>query len=161
MHSPFMCSPVVRRITRHLTLPVSLFRIQPKLPVMLRDYDTQMALKRTSFDLKLHQGLYMPATGDEFIGPNGMSLRPATPKMLDVLRNFKGTPRVYAMHEGLALPEGLVILHEHSDHYSLQTTVPIALSEYHARVTAFLQTLPNVTKDEFLAQMEDENDQDN
>ena len=141
--------------------PVTLLRIQPKLPVTLRDYDTQMKLERSSFDLKLVNGLYMPAVGNAFSGPNGMSLRPSTPKMHEILRSFKGSPRIYTLHEGLVLPEGLVILHEHSDHYSLQTTVPIALDEYCSKLTKFLQLLPSQSREAFFAQLEDENDQDN
>ena len=37
-----------------------------------------------------------------------------------LLSSHPGEPRVYRLHMGLVLPEGLVVLHEHTDHYSMQ-----------------------------------------
>ena len=148
-------------VTRFVQLPRTLYRIQPKLQVSLRSFEAQQAKKRTSYDLKLHDGLVLPAQGDTFIGPNGMSLRPMGPKMVEILKGFKGNPRVYALLEGMTLPEGLIVLHEHSDHYSMQTTKPITLDELNEKMTQLLSTVTSVTRDEFLAQLEDEDDQDN
>lgn len=143
-------------------LPLTLFRIQPRLPVALRDYDTQMAKGRTSFDLKLHNGSVMPVKeGSAFEGPNGMSLRPRGDKMTSILQGYKGSPRVYSMHEGLTLPGPLVVYHEHTDHYSMQTSEPISLAEFDKLLSDFLASLPSVTKEQYLAQLEDEDDQDN
>jgi hypothetical protein len=60
---------------RFQRLPLSLFRIQAGPTVSLRDYDTQMAKNRLSYDLKLHGNLVLPMQGDVFHTPNGMSLR--------------------------------------------------------------------------------------
>jgi hypothetical protein len=59
-------------------LPLTLYRIQPRLPVALRDFQTQKGLGRSSFDLKLHDDkvVAMPNDTVEFHTPNGMSLRP-------------------------------------------------------------------------------------
>ncbi len=53
-------------------------------------------------------------------GPNGMSLRPDGPTMRRTLEAFKGTPIIFSFLVGLQLPKGLVLLHEHTDHFSLQ-----------------------------------------
>jgi hypothetical protein len=56
-----------------------------------------------------------------------MSLRPSTEKMHAILKEFRAPPRVYHLPNGLELPKHFVIFHEHSDHYSLQTTEPVTL----------------------------------
>jgi hypothetical protein len=146
---------------RFTQLPVTLFRIQAKPQVNLRDFAEQISKGRTSYDLKTVSGLVLPMEGDKFHTPNGMSLRPKSDKMLDILRDFKGSPRVYCLHEGMNLPEGLVVIHEHSDHWSLQTSTPISLPDLNNKMTALLATTVNVTKEQFLAAQEDEEDQDN
>ncbi len=46
----------------------------------------------------------------------------------EVVRNFRGTNiTVYVLPEGTPLPPSLTLLHEHSDHYSLQCTEPVSL----------------------------------
>lgn len=152
----------VKPMPRYTRLPLTLFRIQPHLPVALRDYDTQVAKGRQSFDLKLHSGMIMPIAKDgPFEGPNGMSLRPVGEKMIEILEGFKGEPRIFTLEKGLVLPELFAIYHEHSDHYSMQPTKPISLSDYNKALTAFLKTLPSVSRDEFLAQLDELNDQNN
>eukprot|EP00933_Yihiella_yeosuensis_P066516 TRINITY_DN7081_c0_g1_i1.p1 TRINITY_DN7081_c0_g1~~TRINITY_DN7081_c0_g1_i1.p1 ORF type:complete len:186 (+),score=29.33 TRINITY_DN7081_c0_g1_i1:164-721(+) len=147
---------------RYTQLPITLYRIQPRLPVKLRDYETQMAKGRTSFDLKLHDGLIkpMPEVGP-FHTPNGMSLRPGTQKMEEVLRDFRGEPTIYRMHEGMTLPEGLVVFHEHTDHYSMQTTQEISLEDYNMKLTNFLESLPSQSRQEYFDWLDDLDDQDN
>lgn len=75
---------------RYTTLPITLFRIQPRLPVSLRDHAVQMAKNRQSYDLKLHNNLVKPMPVGPFHTPNGMSLRPAGEKMVSILREFRG-----------------------------------------------------------------------
>ena len=146
---------------RFTQLPISLYRIQAKPQVKLRDFAEQMALGRTSYDLKTVNGLVMPMEGDTFHTPNGMSLRPNGPNMISILQNFKGSPRVYALPVGMTLPKGLVAIHEHSDHWSLQTSEPIPLPDLNNKLTDLLATTISVTKEQFLAAQEDEDDQDN
>lgn len=143
-------------------LPVTLYRIQNGLSVQLRDFETQLLKGRSSFDLKLHDSLVLPVEpGSPFSTPNGMSWRPAGDKMLGVLSGFKGSPIVFRMHEGMSLPDGLIAYHEHSDHWSVQTTVPIPLPELNQKLTELLAGLPRQSREEFFAQYEDEDDQDN
>lgn len=87
-------------------------------------------------------------------GPNGCSLRePLSPTFQEVVRNFRGPnilvyiikaglaspyyffplahwliSRCVSIYAGTRLPPDLTILHEHSDHFSLQCTRPMALN---------------------------------
>lgn len=104
--------------------PIVLYRIQGGEKVSLREHSEQVKLKRTSFDLKLGaDGLVHPATGENFIGPNGASLRPGGFVFGEIVANFRGPRmRIIEIPAGVDLPKELVLLHEHSDHYSLQTS---------------------------------------
>jgi hypothetical protein len=146
---------------RFTQLPISLYRIQVKPKVNLRDFDVQMAKGNSAYDLKTVDGMVLPMEGNTFHTPNGMSLRPNTMTMLNVLENFRGSPRVYALHAGTTLPDGLVVIHEHSDHYSLQTTKPIPLPDLNDKITDLLDSCISVTKEQFLAEQEDEDNQNN
>ena len=147
---------------RFVLLPITLFRVQPRLPVSLRDYDTQMANGRTSYVLKTYNSIVRPMPADSpFHTPNGMSLRPSGEKMAAILREFRGDPQVYRMQEGTFLPSGLVVFHEHSDHYSLQVSEEMSLSDFNARLTDYLKSLPRVSRDAWLAAYDDVDDQDN
>jgi hypothetical protein len=143
-------------------LPMTLYRIQARLPVNLRDFEIQHQKGRSSFDLKSVNGIVHPMPpNSSFHTPNGMSLRPVGENMLRILQEYKGEPRIYRIHEGLLLPSGLIVYHEHTDHWSLQTSEPIALAAFNEKLTAFLETLPSQTRQQFLEQLEDEEDQDN
>lgn len=146
---------------RFAQLPITLYRIQAKPNVNLRDWGDQMSKGRTSYDLKTVDGMVMPMEGDTFHTPNGMSLRPSSERMVEILKNFRGSPRVYALPVGTILPEGLVVFHEHSDHYSMQTTVPVPLPVFNDQLTKFLSGCVSVTKEQFLEAQDDEDDQDN
>ncbi|KAH8829543.1 hypothetical protein DL96DRAFT_1668929 [Flagelloscypha sp. PMI_526] len=127
-------------IGRYNHVPTELARVQSGRKVSLRDYEIQRALKRFSYDLKLHNGLVLPADGPNFIGPNGCSLRePLSPTFQEVVRNFRGRDIVISvLKEGTPLPSTLTILHEHSDHYSLQCTQPMTLDDLNAELTGFI-----------------------
>ncbi|KAJ3288515.1 hypothetical protein HDU79_004789 [Rhizoclosmatium sp. JEL0117] len=148
---------------RYTTFPITLFRIQQKLPVSLRDHAIAMAKNRQSWDLKRHapNNLVLPMEGSTFHTPNGMSLRPLGPKMIDILEKFKGDPTVYRMQENLKVPEGMVLIHEHSDHYSMQVAEPMSLEAFNGKLTRFLETLPKQTKQQFLDEWYDEEEGDN
>lgn len=145
------------RVIRYNVFPMTLYRIQPSLPVKLRDYDTQTKLGRTSFDLKLHDGLVLPTTKDTFEGPNGMSLRPDGRNFERIIRDFRGEPVIYSIIGGTATPDGLVLLYEHTDHYSLQVSRPMPLPEFNERLTEFLKLCPTMTRENYLKGLEDEN----
>ena len=148
---------------RYTRVPLTLYRIQSSPIVNLRDRASQFARRRQSFDLVVHDdGLVHPMAGDRFHTPNGMSLRPPGDTMRRIIEQFKGKDaRVYRLQEYMELPKGLVILHEHTDHYSLQTSEPIPLADLNKKLTDFLGSLPSQTKQEWIEQYDDEDDQDN
>ena len=61
---------------------------------------------------------------------------------------------------GLAIPDGFVVLHEHSDHYSLQVTRPVPLAVLNGRLTKLLESLPQQTGEQYLAERASDDDQD-
>mmetsp|Transcript_40402 Transcript_40402/g.84077 ORF Transcript_40402/g.84077 Transcript_40402/m.84077 type:complete len:159 (-) Transcript_40402:201-677(-) len=158
-----MASSGAKQLVRKFTkLPKTLYRIQARLPVKLRDYETQMAKGRASFDLKIHaDGLVHPAHGDEWIGPNGMSLRPATDTMLGILEDWKGEPTIFRLNEGMQLPNNLIVIHERDDHWSMQTREPTTLESLNQTLTELLEDAPTQTREQFQEQMDDLDDQDN
>lgn len=148
---------------RFTVLPVTLFRIQPKLPVELRDHATQMAKQRTSFDLKTYteKKLIRPMEGDKFHTPNGLSLRPKGQTMAQILTEFRGSPTIFCIQAGTPLPERCVLLHEHTDHYSLQVAEEMPLDEFNTILNEYLKKHPIITKKAWLEAWNDPDDQDN
>ncbi|KAF8526617.1 hypothetical protein BU17DRAFT_62106 [Hysterangium stoloniferum] len=130
--------PLIARYTKEV--PVDLARVQSGRNVRLRDYETQVKMKRFSYDLKVRDGFVMPAEGDMFIGPNGCSLRePFSPTFQEIVRNFRGSNiLVYVLPKGSPLPPSLTILHEHSDHFSMQCTRPMTLDELNDELTDYI-----------------------
>lgn len=54
-------------------------------------------------------------------------------------------------YSGVKLPSDLVLLHEHSDHHSMQCTVPMTLATLNEKLTAFcLEHGEQLTKMEFV-----------
>jgi hypothetical protein len=47
------------------------------------------------------------------------------------------------------IPEGLVLVHEHGDHFALQTTVSITPAGLNKKMTTFLSSFKRYTKDEY------------
>lgn len=56
-----------------------------------------------------------------------MSLRPGGFNLGEIIANYKGAVQIIEIPKSFKLPPELILLHEHSDHYSLQTTAPIKL----------------------------------
>eukprot|EP00160_Parvularia_atlantis_P019740 Unigene7874_Nuclearia_a/m.24187 Unigene7874_Nuclearia_a/g.24187 ORF Unigene7874_Nuclearia_a/g.24187 Unigene7874_Nuclearia_a/m.24187 type:complete len:155 (-) Unigene7874_Nuclearia_a:57-521(-) len=137
---------------RFRVVPLVLYRVQGGRETRLREHGAQQKLKRHSFDLRVYpDGLVHPNKTDTFIGPNGASLRPMGPVLKEVLATFRGRrPFVFTIPKDTPVPTDLVLLHEHTDHYSLQCDRPMPLSELNARLTRFLADCRSQTLDEFL-----------
>ena len=120
-------------------LPRDLFRVNATAKVILHDFDTQQSKNRTSYDLNLNaNGLVGPVQDHSYFhGPNGMSLRPNSPSMQQIIREFRGrNVTVYKLAEGLELDSSdLICLWEHTDHFSLQTRSEISLSKLNRKLT--------------------------
>ncbi|TPX31342.1 hypothetical protein SmJEL517_g05307 [Synchytrium microbalum] len=122
---------------RFKTVPLTLYRPQSSKKVALRDRDVQKRLGRSAYDVVLKEGL--PASNNSFLGPNGMSLRPLGLNFAEILTTFNAkSTHVYQINKGISLPDTLVILHEHTDHYSLQCDVPMTLQELNSLLTHWL-----------------------
>ena len=141
-------------IGRYNTLPISLYRIcNTSRKIVLRDYNVQKAKGLASYDLILNKdGIVEPSPlTNEFLGPNGASLRPAGTNMFDIVSNRKGVTNILEIPKDTVLPEGLVLLHEHGDHYSLQCSKPMKLKELHSLMNNFLKDFPFYGKAEYFA----------
>lgn len=141
---------IIARYTQQF--PISLFRICGKSrAVRLREYAVQTAKGSRVFDVTLAEdNLIHPAPLDDiFIGPNGASLRPAGINLWDIISGKQGTVNLLEIPAGSKLPDGLVLLHEHGDHYSLQCTRSMTRKALEALMNEFLKDFPFYSKDEY------------
>ncbi|KAK0443942.1 uncharacterized protein EV420DRAFT_1277800, partial [Desarmillaria tabescens] len=137
---------------RYDHIPCELFRINNSRDVILRDYKKRIKLGSTSCDLCVQEdGLVHPKLGPMFEGPNGASVRPNGAFLQELVRVFHNTKSViYRLPEGTKLPPDLVCLHEHTEHHSIQCTVPMTLHELNTKITRFFQKYgEEMTKAEF------------
>ena len=80
------------------------------------------------------------AAGEErFLGPNGMSMRPKGTALAMIIAPFRA-PRTLVLEvpAGTPIPPELCLLHEHSDHYSVQPAARMSPAALNAALTAFL-----------------------
>ena len=103
------------------------------------------AAGRASFDVSAHEGGAVvrpraPAGAEEcFLGPNGMSMRPKGSMLAVIVAGFKGARSlVFEVPAGTRIPSELCVLHEHSDHFSVQPAQEMAPARLNAALTAFL-----------------------
>jgi hypothetical protein len=70
--------------------------------------------------------------------------------MWDILSSYN-SPRskVTIVPEGAVLPDNLVLLHEHGDHYSLQTTEVCTLDQLNSRITKFLKPFEEIDRETY------------
>ncbi|KAI8913717.1 hypothetical protein BC831DRAFT_489973 [Entophlyctis helioformis] len=129
---------------RYKVVPVTLYRIQNGENVRLREHSEQKRLGRISFDYKLQpDGLVHPKKGPLFEDPNGMSTRAVGPVLQEFIRTFRSKwPVVYEIPKGLELPDDLVLLHEHTDHFSFQCDVPMSSQDLNSKLTAMMKSHP-------------------
>lgn len=138
------------------SFPKTLYRVQSKLPVALREYKEQLKRGRTSFDIKLSsRGYCVPMFGNVYHTPNGMTLLALGDDLRSVIESFRAIPSIYKVPKHTPVPNELILLHEHGDQYSLQVKGKrMRLKELNARLTNFLELLPCLTKEELLKEME-------
>ncbi|KAG9252688.1 uncharacterized protein F5Z01DRAFT_222722 [Emericellopsis atlantica] len=133
-------------------VPLLLFRLNSGKSIKLREYS---ARRSRSFDVLSEAGTVKAKalTPSTYEAPNGASMRPLGEFQTALVENFKGSNvTVYAVPEGTQLPDDLILVHEHTDHYSLQPAVDMPLSELNEKITAFLRTHGTTySRDEWLA----------
>ena len=129
------------------TPPFALFRLQSGPRVQLRLEATARVAGRTSFEISAHDGAVHARDTAEtrFLGPNGMSMRPLGAALAMIVAPFRGKCLVHEVPANTPLPPELVVLHEHSDHYSVQPAVTMTPSALNAALTAWL-ALPGVLR---------------
>ncbi|KAK9438136.1 uncharacterized protein VB005_09143 [Metarhizium brunneum] len=131
--------------------PKQLFRVNNGRPINLRVWSP----RRHSYDIFAENGLVKPKALDplSYAAPNGASMRPNSPYQQSLVSwRFRGSDMiVYSVPKGTRLPDDLVLVHERSDHYSLQPAVPMTVEDMNARMTNFFQdNAQEFTRDEWL-----------
>lgn len=135
----------------HGTVPLTLYRVTRTVAIKLRPFQGKTG---ASFDLKLGEdGLAHPLelSNGNFIGPNGMSLRPLGIALSSFIRASPRTVVITEIPAGTPLPAFFNLVHEHSDHYSLQTAEVIELATLNTRLTEFMGSFPRISRDNFLS----------
>lgn len=56
---------------------------------------------------------------------------------------------VFKIPEGTALPDGLVLYHEHTDHFSMQTSVACLPQELNKKLTEFVSQFSFYSKEDY------------
>lgn len=139
---------------RHEVIPRDLYRFTTSnKKIKLRDSQTQATQGLlTGYDIKVHEDyLVYPAPLDNiFIGPNGASLRSVGVNMYDLITERDSDCNILELQKGLVIPEGLVLLHESFDHFSLQCSMPMRLDELENRINTFFQSCTLLSADEFM-----------
>ncbi|TGJ81760.1 hypothetical protein E0Z10_g7002 [Xylaria hypoxylon] len=88
-----------------------------------------------------------------YVGPNGILMRPNSPYQQSLVSTrFRGANFiVYAVPKGTDLPEDLLLVHEWSDHYSLQPAVTMTVDDLNWKITTFFDKKAQVyTPDQWM-----------
>ncbi|MCJ1226393.1 hypothetical protein MMC12_003044 [Toensbergia leucococca] len=144
-----MSSPVIIKCFK--SLPKELFRVNSGRNIRLREWSVR---RSNSFDLFTEAGMVKPKALDPstYEAPNGASMRPISIFQRNLVRNFKGKDVVvYSLPADTPLPDDLVFVHEHSDHYSLQAASEMSLEDLNNKLTQFLESNAVIySKDQWL-----------
>lgn len=85
--------------------------------------------------------------GDKYQKPNGLSCRPLGVNLTEYLEVFVGEC-IIELPKGLILPDDFVMIHEHTDHYSFQTTKSIEPAKFCLKAEKFFKTQKLLTMTE-------------
>ena len=133
---------ISKLLGRFNVVPLELLRIQRKETVTLRPRFQQNGKETQSYDIMIHEdGLVHPSPASGmWEGPNGMTLRPPFSSVMSRLIDQASSRDhfIFRIPQGVTLPPSLILLHEHTDHYSLQPTVKCTLEDFNATLTNFL-----------------------
>lgn len=138
------------KLTRFRVFPMDLFRICQTKKVTLREFEAQKKKGSRSYDYILTEDkLIHPAVGDTFVKPNGLSLRPQGINMWDILSTWSGKTNVLVIPKDTVVPDDLVLIHEHGDHYSLQTSISRTPRDLNASLTKFMDKFELMSKNDY------------
>ncbi|KAI0416977.1 hypothetical protein F5X98DRAFT_375358 [Xylaria grammica] len=127
-------------VTVFRSFPKQLFRVNNGRYVTLRVHRPN----RVAYDIVAQNGQVEPKALNlqTYVAPNGASMRPNSPyQQLLVSSSFRGPEVIiYAIAQGTQLPDDLLLVHERTDHYSLQPGVPMSVDDLNRRITDFMWT---------------------
>jgi hypothetical protein len=135
------------------TVPMTLFRICGESRyVILKEYAVQIAKGSHRYDLTIGEdGLVHPAPLDDvYIGKNGASLLSAGVTMWETVSIRRGITNILEIPSGVKIPDGLVLLHEGADTYSLQCTKPMKRKALERLINEFTADFPFYSKEEYV-----------
>lgn len=146
--------PIGSPLTRFETIPETLYRIHNSGNIKLRSFERRIAAGMQgefSYDLHEKDGMVWPVTEDVFTEPNGMSLRPKCDLQRQQVMNHGGSKlKIFVLPAGMEVPSKLILVHEHTDHYSMQVRIPMTFEEFNKELNLMLKGLKTLSKDEFL-----------
>jgi hypothetical protein len=73
-------------------------------------------------------------------------MRPLGLNLADFFQGFRGKG-IYELPKDLVLPESLIVIHEHSDNFSLQTRQPTQPEKFCLEVEELLKKMRRLTKE--------------
>jgi hypothetical protein len=151
-------------LTRFDYVPTTLYRIHGTGLIKLRSYEKRIAegmQGEFSFDFHEKNGMVSPMVGEFFTKPNGMSLRPKCDRQKELVRNYAGDKmNIFVLPVGMKIPSDLILLHEHTDHYSMQVRVPMSVNDFNKELNTMLRNLKILSKSEFLALFDEEEEEE-
>ncbi|KAG6244646.1 hypothetical protein E4U24_004912 [Claviceps purpurea] len=120
--------------------PKEIFRVNNGPSVKLR---VQSPYRQTYDIVAKQNGLVeAKALGPEtYVAPNGASMRPNSVYQQSLVSwRFRGSDViVYSVPKGTSLPDDLVLVHERTDHYSLQPAEQMTIDNLNTKITEFLR----------------------
>ncbi len=140
-------------IARFTKVPCRLFYLTNSKKIVIREKLAQEKkdLYLYEYTASLDGNIHPAPLCNTFIGPNGLTLKPADRDMFEfVASGNRKTTRVIEIPEGTDAPEGLVFLHEHDNKYSLQPSRTMKPSEFIALVGKFVKSFRVLTRDEYV-----------
>ncbi|KAI0972089.1 hypothetical protein F4678DRAFT_68024 [Xylaria arbuscula] len=131
-----MSSPRLLGVFR--IFPKELFRVNNGRYVNVRAQQPG----RHIYDIVAQNGRVEPKAlnPQTYVAPNGASLRPNSPYQQSLVSSrFRGSDVIiYGIAKETQLPEDLLLVHERSDHYSLQPGVSMSTEELNSKITEFM-----------------------
>ncbi|KAI1351129.1 hypothetical protein F5Y01DRAFT_134339 [Xylaria sp. FL0043] len=137
-----MSSPRLLGVFR--SFPKELFRVNNGRHIKVRVKQPN----RHVYDILAENGQVEPKAlnPQTYVAPNGASLRPNSPyQQALVSSRFRGPDViVYGIAKGTQLPDDLLLVHERSDHYSLQPGAPMSIEDLDNKITDFMWKVARV-----------------
>ncbi|KAI1307407.1 hypothetical protein F5Y03DRAFT_119108 [Xylaria venustula] len=124
--------------------PKELFRVNNGREVKIRIQQPG----RQTYDIVARDGRVEPKAlnPQTYVAPNGASMRPNSPYQQSLVSSrFRGSDVIiYAVAKGTQLPDDLLLVHERTDHYSLQPAAPMSVDDLNSKITNFMWKVARV-----------------